>query len=716
MADSTKPLTETSTRTFSPEEVSTCQLQWRTGKTSLTGPKARIHPILPEAGARNILITSALPYVNNVPHLGNIIGCVLSADAFSRYCRLRGYNSLFVCGTDEYGTATETKALEEGVTPREICDKYNAIHEEVYRWFNIDFDVFGRTSTEHQTKVTQDIFWKLQKRGYMLEESVEQLHCSRCNRFLADRYVEGTCPLCGYPDCRGDQCDKCGKLVNATELIQPKCKICGTAPAIRASNHLFLDLPKLQPDLEKYLEEAFRTGTWSHNAKVITQSWCRDGLKPRCVTRDLVWGTPVPLEGFTDKVFYVWFDACIGYISITAAYTSEWEKWWKNPEQVDLYNFLGKDNVPFHSVVFPISLLGTQDGYTMVKHMSATEYLNYEDDKFSKSRGVGVFGTDAQSTGIEPDIYRFYLLFVRPEDQDTKFSWSDLVLKVNTELLNNVGNFINRALSFLDKTYGGVVPAMQLDAEDLCLLANIHADIAEYLEHMEKIHLREALRSILSVSRLGNQMMQAAKPWALVKGTDEEKARAGSVIGLAANICLQLSVMLLPFMPHYSKVIQDQLNAPDRCYFLQEYLVCQLEAGHKIGTPAPLFRKIENAEAEDLKKRFAGKKPVVAAATTAGGAAVGGESAAELNEQITKQGEVVRDLKAKKAAKEEIDREVLKLLDLKKRLTLSGGGGDAAAAPADKAGKKEKGGKKTGDTKKPVVVASDGEAKPADKP
>ena len=264
--------------------------------------------------------------------------------------------------------------------------------------------------------------------------------------------------------------------------------------------------------------------------------------------------------------------------------------------------------------------------------MSATEYLNYEDDKFSKSRGVGVFGSDVQSTGIDADIYRFYLLFVRPEDQDTKFSWSDLVLKVNTELLNNVGNFINRALSFLDKTYAGIIPAMKLDAEDLCLLANVKAEIAEYLSHMEKIRLREALRSILSVSRLGNQMMQAAKPWALAKGTEEEKARAGSVIGVAANICLELSVMLVPFMPHYSKVIQGQLNAPDDCYHLQEFLVCQLRQGHKIGTPAPLFRRIETAEAE-LKTRFAGKKPVVEAVSNG----VAPENVAELSEQITKQ-------------------------------------------------------------------------------
>lgn len=248
--------------------------------------------------------------------------------------------------------------------------------------------------------------------------------------------------------------------------------------------------------------------------------------------------------------------------------------------------------------------------------MSATEYLNYEDDKFSKSRGVGVFGTDAKSTGIEADIYRFYLLFVRPENQDTAFSWNDLVLKNNTELLNNIGNFINRALSFLDKNFGGVVPQMKLIDDDLHLVGNVNCLVVEYLKNMEEISLREALRNILSVSRLGNQMMQAAKPWVLVKGNEEEKERGGSVIGLAANICLQLGVMLHPFMPHYSKVIQQQLNVSDELYFLKEHLSCRLEQGHNIGTPAPLFRKIEHSEAEELRKRFAGKTVEKSSATT----------------------------------------------------------------------------------------------------
>ncbi|CAB4001240.1 methionine--tRNA ligase, cytoplasmic-like, partial [Paramuricea clavata] len=320
---------------------------------------------------------------------------------------------------------SENKALEEGVTPSEICSKYFKIHSEVYEWFNVQFDYFGRTTTEEQTKISQDIFWKNYHNGLTLEETVEQLHCGNCNRFLADRFVEGTCPLCGFHDARGDQCDACGKLINATELKSPRCKICSQTPTVKKSRHLFLDLTKLQPELTSWIEKASTEGT-NHDSRLrklerkfrkYYQKLATGRLKPRCITRDLTWGTPVPLEGFTNKVFYVWFDAPIGYISITANYTDQWEKWWKNPEHVSLYQFMAKDNVPFHTVVFPATLLGTKEPYTLLNSINATEYLNYEDGKFSKSRGVGVFGNDAKDTGIPSDVWRFYLLQTRPESQ-----------------------------------------------------------------------------------------------------------------------------------------------------------------------------------------------------------------------------------------------------------------------------------------------------------
>ena len=304
--------------------------------------------MLPVVGRRNVLITSALPYVNNVPHLGNLIGAVLSADVFARFCRLRGYQTLYLCGTDEYGTATETKAIEMGMTPQQICDHFHTLHANIYDWFDCSFDLFGRTTTTQQTAIAQDIFLKADANGYLLADELEQLYCTTDQRFLADRFVEGTCPHCAFPDARGDQCDQCGKLLNAIELVQPKCKLCKTTPIVRSSRHLFLDLGRLQEErLSAWVSSQQVAGRWTENAIAVTKAWLDGGLKPRCITRDLKWGTPVPKAGYTDKVFYVWFDAPIGYISIAANYTDEWQQWWKNPQHVQLYQFMGKDNVPF---------------------------------------------------------------------------------------------------------------------------------------------------------------------------------------------------------------------------------------------------------------------------------------------------------------------------------------------------------------------------------
>lgn len=473
---------------------------------------------VPVEGESNILITSALPYVNNVPHLGNIVGSVLSADVFARYCRLKGCNVLYVCGTDEYGTATENKAVEEKLTPKQICDKYHKIHSDIYTWFNIAFDKFGRTTTDTQTQIAQDIFWKIYNNGYVITQEVEQLYCPQCEKFLADRFVEGICPFCAYEDARGDQCDKCGKLINAVELKNPRCKTCNTTPHVKTSKHLFIDLPKVQPELEKWILATLeKENNWSQTARVITNSWVRDGLKPRCITRDLKWGTPVPLEGFEDKVFYVWFDAPIGYLSITAGFTQHWQKWWKNPDNVELYNFLGKDNVAFHAVIFPSTEISTGEKWTMVSHIPAVEYLNYEDTKFSKSRGVGVFGDQAKETGIPSDIWRFYLLYMRPENQDTTFSWNDLMNKNNTELLNNLGNFVNRPLAFLANSFAGILPEIQLNHADKSLMAQLNRELESYATLMDKVKLKDGIKTILNISRLGNQYMQNEKPWVLVK-------------------------------------------------------------------------------------------------------------------------------------------------------------------------------------------------------
>ncbi|XP_062009841.1 probable methionine--tRNA ligase [Rosa rugosa] len=579
-------------------------------------------PKLPIPGERNILITSALPYVNNVPHLGNIIGCVLSADVFARYCRLRGYNTVYISGTDEYGTATETKAMEEKCSPQEICDKYHKIHREVYEWFNISFDQFGRTSTPQQTEVCQQIFKKLLDSDRLAENTIQQLHCDSCKRFLADRFVEGTCPTqgCYYDSARGDQCDKCGKLLNPTELKDPKCKVCKETPRIRETNHLFLELPLLKDKLEEYINKASVEGCWSQNAIQITNAWLKEGLKQRCITRDLKWGVPVPHDGFRDKVFYVWFDAPIGYISITKCHTPDhWEKWWKNPEDVELYQFMGKDNVPFHTVMFPSALLGTGENWTLMKNISVTEYLNYEEGKFSKSRGIGVFGNDAKGTGIPVEVWRYYLLTNRPEVSDTLFTWADLQAKLKSELVGNLGNFINRVLSFVAKPsakggYGDTIPdAPHADSDALTLeLAEIVGRYVEqYIEAMEKLKLKQGLKIAMSISSEGNAYLQESKFWKLYK---EDRPRCSIVIKTSVGLVHLLACLLEPYMPSFSARVLEQLNLPPESI----KSLCDVNKakrpweivpdGHKIGEPKTLFTTLNGEEVESLRKKFSGSQ------------------------------------------------------------------------------------------------------------
>ncbi|KAJ7274339.1 Methionyl/Leucyl tRNA synthetase [Mycena haematopus] len=397
------------------------------------------HPaILPKSGEPNILITSALPYCNNVPHLGNIIGSTLSADVFSRYSRTRNRTTLYICGTDEYGTATETQALKEGITPRELCDKYYLVHKETYDWFDIGFDHFGRTSTPLHTEICQEIFSNLGKHNLLERQDKAQTYCEGCPKFLADRFVEGICPHCGYEDARGDQCDNCTRTLDAIELIKPRCLVDKThVVTTRTSAHMYYRLNEIQSRNIDWIKRSSKAGKWSSNSVInndgeIIDARLNAGLHPTPLTRDLKWGVPVPIEGDDEfgmrgKVLYVWFDAPIGYPSITANYTPEWKKWWFNPQDVKLYQFMGKDNVYFHTVYWPSVQLGDGRDWTMLHHVNSTEYLNYEGGKFSKSRGRGVFGPAAKETGIPASVWRYYLLSARPENADSMFSWAECV-------------------------------------------------------------------------------------------------------------------------------------------------------------------------------------------------------------------------------------------------------------------------------------------------
>ncbi|PPJ60108.1 hypothetical protein CBER1_03141 [Cercospora berteroae] len=567
--------------------------------------------ILPEDGKRNVLITSALPYVNNVPHLGNIIGSVLSADVFSRYSKARGVPTLYVCGTDEYGTATETKAIEEGVTPQQLCDKYNKLHKEVYDWFEIEFDHFGRTPTQQQTDIAQDIFLKLHKNGYLEEQTTKQPYCTQHNSFLADRFVEGECPLCGYNDARGDQCDKCGHLLDPLDLKNPRCKLDGATPEVRETKHMYLQLDKLQDKTAQWNAKSQVEGLWSDNGINITNAWIREGLKPRGITRDLKWGTPIPLPGYDDKVMYVWFDACIGYVSITANYTEHWEKWWRNPENVQLYQFMGKDNVPFHTVVFPSSQLGTGDKWTMLNTLSTTEYLNYERGKFSKSRNIGVFGNSAKETGVSPDVWRYFLLLRRPETSDTEFEWDAFIAANNNELVANFGNFVNRVLKFVNSpNYDSVIPAWPKDSlpEDVSTglkkhIADTNAKVKQYIADMDAVHLKAGLITAREISSLGNLLLQSNR---LDNNLfTNERARCDAVVNIAVQHIHLLASIIAPYMPGTTQSILSQLQA-ELLIIPDDWQAESIPASHKIGKAAHLFKNIKPEQEQVWKEMFGG--------------------------------------------------------------------------------------------------------------
>lgn len=573
------------------------------------------------------LITSALPYVNNIPHLGNLIQ-MLSGDVFARFCRNRGYDTLYICGTDEYGTATETKAIEENKTPRELCDYYYQEHTKIYDWFHINFDKFGRTSNEQCTEITQDLFNDLDKAGFIKEHVNKQLFCPKCNMFLADRYVDGTCPKCGSTKARGDQCDDCGSLLDPVELKDPKCHTCGSTPEVRETKHLYIDLPSLSAKLGDWVEKTSIEGKWADNAINITKAWIRDGLNERAITRDLKWGIPVPKAGYEDKVFYVWFNAPIGYLSITKQLADElkadgknsfdWKSWWvpseseeaKGKDKVDLFQFIGKDNIPFHTVIFPCTLLGSPHAWTKLHHMSSTEYMNYEDGKFSKSRGVGVFGTDAIETGIPADAWRFYIFYNRPEKQDFQFTWKDFMEKMNSELIGNLGNLVNRTLLFVTRYFDGIIPDAPVDEE---LWTEVRALEAKITENLEWANLKDAFRQCFEISDICNKRFQAAEPW---KSRTENPEECAKLIHNLCYVIKDLMIMMNPYMPQYTQVvmsyfgksIQESKLGTETKAGLTWNDVGKTEGLDKIGPTEVYFKPMDQKTMLAFREKFGGNQ------------------------------------------------------------------------------------------------------------
>ena len=523
---------------------------------------------------------------------------VLSADVFARFCRSRGYETMYICGTDEYGTASETRALQEGVTPRELCDRYHEIHKKIYEWFNISFDYFGRTSTPKQTEIVQHIFAQCDKNGYITEKETEQLYCPDCQRFLADRFVSGTCPHCGYDGARGDQCEKCGTLLDPTELVDPKCSVCGATPVLKKTKNLYINLPKILPIFKEWMDKASTDGFWAKNAVQITNSWLRDGLQERCITRDLKWGIPVNKPGYEDKVFYVWFDAPIGYISITANKTDDWEYWWRDPENTELYQFIGKDNIPFHTVILPCSQLATGEKWTMLYHMSSTEYLNYEGGKFSKSKGIGIFGNDVEETGIPADVWRFYMFYNRPEKADYTFTWNDFQDKVNKELIGNLSNLVNRTLTFVKRFYDGKLGEGELDQT---IVEAARAKEEEITKALERSDERDAIHLIFELSDIGNKAFQDGEPWKKRKENPEE---AEKLLRTLLYLIRDLAVMVTPYMPSTGDRILSFIGSEKAKWDT----VGSFEGPVVVSNAELLFQKLEDDRINELRERYSGSQ------------------------------------------------------------------------------------------------------------
>ena len=561
--------------------------------------------------SQKFLVTSALPYVNGVKHLGNVIGSLLPADIYARWRRMQGHDVLAVCGTDEHGTPCELAALEEGMPVAEYAEKYYAIQKTIYDGLGLAFDYFGRTSSPQNRQMTQHLFLRLWENGYVTERTTRQLYCTACARFLPDRYVVGTCPLCGFERARGDQCESCTKVLDPPDLVAPRCAVCnGTSLEVRESNHLFLDLPKAQPLVEQWI--ATKTH-WPRTTLSIARKWLDEGLRERCITRDLEWGIPVPLDGYRDKVFYVWFDAPIGYIGISMEWAAArgepdaWEHYWKDPE-TRLVQFIGKDNVPFHTVTWPTVMMAADDGFVLADMIKGFEWLNYEGGKFSTSQGRGVFSDQAIEL-FPADTWRFYLCKVAPERGDSDFTWTGFQEAVNADLANTLGNFVHRSLTFLNKRWDGVVPeAGGGGAAEEAVREALRTAVREVDAAMEECSFQKAVRAQRAAWQAANVYFNQKEPWAEVK---TNKAAAAVTLSTCAHLCRSFAILAAPFIPSAGRQIFANLGldgSPETAAWaaIEDWACLTGRTVHP--RPTPLFEKIEDAQIAELQDRFAGKE------------------------------------------------------------------------------------------------------------
>ena len=546
--------------------------------------------------SKRYTITAALPYTNGPIHIGHLAGVYVPADIFARYQRLKNNEVAFICGSDEHGVAISIKAKKEHTTPQAIIDKYHAIIKQSFADFGISFDNYSRTSLPIHHQTASDFFRKLYEQGDFIEEISEQLYDEEAHQFLADRFVIGTCPKCGNPEAYGDQCERCGSSLNATDLIDPKSSITGSKPTLKATKHWFLPLNRYQEFLEKWILEGHKND-WKPNVYGQVKSWLDDELKPRAVTRDLDWGIPVPVEGAEGKVLYVWFDAPIGYISSTKEWAEregkDWRPFWQDKD-TELVHFIGKDNIVFHCIIFP-AMLKAEGSYILPTNVPANEFLNLEGNKLSTSKNWAVWLHEyLQDFPNQQDVLRYALTANAPETKDNDFTWKDFQARNNNELVAIFGNFINRVAVLTQKYYEGEVPAAgALNATDSETLQQLSELTQKIEQSLERYRFREAQQELMNIARLGNKYLADEEPWKLIK-TDAERVK--TVMYVALQVATALAITSEPFLPFTSEKLKNILQLSSTAWEqVKQNPTALLPTGHKIGVATLLFEKIEDA-------------------------------------------------------------------------------------------------------------------------
>jgi methionyl-tRNA synthetase len=563
------------------------------------------------SSSKRYTVTAALPYTNGPIHIGHLAGVYVPADIYARYLRLTGNDVAYICGSDEHGVAIPMRAKKEGVSPQEIIDKYHTIIKQSFKDFGISFDNYSRTSSKIHHKTASDFFIDLHKKGDFIEQVTAQLYDAEANQFLADRFVVGTCPKCGFEESYGDQCEHCGTSHNGTDLINPKSAITGNTPTLKETKHWFLPLDKHESFLREWIIDGHKSD-WKSNVLGQVKSWIDDGLRPRAVTRDLEWGIPVPVDGGEGKVLYVWFDAPIGYISSTKEWAERegknWEDYWKD-ENTKLVHFIGKDNIVFHCIIFP-SMLKAHGGYILPENVPANEFLNLEGNKLSTSKNWAVWLHEyLEEFPNQQDVLRYTLTANAPENKDNDFTWKDFQAKNNNELVAIFGNFINRVVVLTNKYYDGQVPVAEefteVDEDTLAAIKHFPESIGKSIQ---RYRFREASQELMNLARLGNKYLADEEPWKVIK---VDKERVKTIMYVALQISAALAVVSEPFLPFTSDKLKKMLhisNENERSWNDVSEKEILLPSNHQIGSAELLFSKIEDKTVTTQLEKLAATK------------------------------------------------------------------------------------------------------------